>query len=247
MGTSSVFASNQPSALESNMSIGFGIEPVFSMGNIFKSAQVEGSTFPFEDKSTSIGLRMVLPEVSFSITEQFKVGVKLFGQYNVAYDQQVATLKQNDKTYKPSDQEYKLALGDGKYSVSGYSFGIAPQVEFSFYNSEDLSVGVALGPVFQYNATEAEPTDTTINKNKLKSHWMSLDASLGLKIGYNISESVQLRAGVFYETANLAKFGSKISGDKLTLDGDFGIKSAGKKPFVSSLTAAQDADRYGFA
>merc|ERR1711920_730610 len=117
-------------------------------------------------------------------------------------------------------------------------------------------MGIAVGPVFQYNAIEVERGNSVNNNTtntqsdsstKSKSHWMSLDASVGLKVGYNISESVQLRAGVFYETANLAKFGSKISGDKLTLDGDFGIKSAGKKPFVSSLTAAQDADRYGFA
>merc|ERR1712113_43110 len=37
----------------------------------------------------------------------------------------------------------------------------------------------------------------------------------------NISESVQLRAGVFYETANLVKFGGKITGDKLSLDGNY--------------------------
>jgi hypothetical protein len=217
-------ALGQQSQVDSTISIGMNLEPIFYIGNMFNKIeyQANGETNKLADKSMSFAIRATLPEFSFAITDQFKVGVKLFGQYNASYTQDVTEASIKNITITAKDS--KEFIESRQLTFSGYAFGVKTEAEFCFYNGDDMSMGVALGPVLQFNHLDIERKVKGKSNDedavKSKADWWSLDASIGLKMSYNITESLQLRAGVAYETANLAKFGNKINSDKLSLEGD---------------------------
>lgn len=257
--TSSVLA-----ATDSTMQIGLGLQPMLKMGNQFKAIEFEniGKSL-LESKKSNFGIRVELPSFSFSFTDAFRINLGLHGTYrgnytvdakldkSLAYalsnaaDQIISkALEVTPEEVAGDDSLFNSNTVSHSYTHSSYAFGLRALADIVMYSNDDISISAAVGPNLQYNhdtlELELKKEIAAGSRTYKGSHW-SLDAAIGLRLHWNISESLQLRAGLFYETQDLVTFGGGGACDKLELSSSSSAGDSNTKNTESTVLDALDA------